>query len=152
MYICHLYYKLVYIFFCFMSSQVFKKRVDELHEAIEKNRQRKPSPIQHLASSTTSSTHKKSNKVRRRSEEKSSASALMVTSANYESGNSVPVWIKTWKFTLTNFSSVKSTVSLRNFHTFLTQHSVEIMGFSPVWFLREINFDDYDFKFSHFVK
>ena len=80
-----------------MSSQVFKKRVDELHEAIDKNRQRKPSPIQHLSSSTTSSTHKKSNKVRRRSEEKSSnpaTSALMVTSANYGSGNSVPVWIK----------------------------------------------------------
>ena len=77
-----------------MSSQVFKKRVDELHEAIDKNRQRKPSPIQHLSSSTTSSTHKKSNKVRRRSEEKSSnpaTSALMVTSANYGSGNSVPV-------------------------------------------------------------
>jgi len=64
--------------------KVFKNRVDELHDAIEKNRQRKPSPIQPL-----SSNHKKSNKVRRRSEEKSSSSALLVTTSNY--GSSVPV-------------------------------------------------------------
>ena len=63
---------------------MFKNRVDELHDAIEKNRQRKPSPIQPL-----SSNHKKSNKVRRRSEEKSSSSALLVTTSNY--GSSVPV-------------------------------------------------------------
>ena len=63
---------------------MLKNRVDELHESIEKNRQRKPSPIQ------LSTNHKKTNKVRRKSEEKSS-SALLVTSANYGSGSSVPV-------------------------------------------------------------
>ena len=67
-------------------SQVFKSRVNELHAAIEKNRQRKPtSPI------PMSNHNKKNNKVRRRSEEKSSSSAMMVTSNNFGSGSSVPV-------------------------------------------------------------
>ena len=64
---------------------MFKSRVNELHAAIEKNRQRKPtSPI------PMSNHNKKNNKVRRRSEEKSS-SAMMVTSNNFGSGSSVPV-------------------------------------------------------------
>jgi len=66
--------------------KVFKSRVNELHAAIEKNRQRKPtSPI------PMSNHNKKNNKVRRRSEEKSSSSAMMVTSNNFGSGSSVPV-------------------------------------------------------------
>lgn len=70
--------------------KVFKKRVEELHEAIEKNRQRKPSPLQHMSSQNQ---NKKVNKLRRRSEEKSANAALMVTtSSNYAgSGSSVPV-------------------------------------------------------------
>ena len=66
-------------------SQVFKSRLNELHAAIEKNRQRKPtSPV-------PMSNHKKNNKIRRRSEEKSSSAAMMVTSNNFGSGSSVPV-------------------------------------------------------------
>ena len=72
--------------------QTFKSRIDEMREAIQKNRQKKPFPSPLLPPS--SSSRPKKVKVRRKSEEKGgnpeSKSALLVTTSNL-GGSSTPV-------------------------------------------------------------
>jgi len=74
------------------SFKTFKSRIDEMREAIQKNRQKKPFPSPLLPPS--SSSRPKKVKVRRKSEEKGgnpeSKSALLVTTSNL-GGSSTPV-------------------------------------------------------------
>ena len=86
----------------FNALQAFKSRIEEMREAIQRNRQRKPFPSP-LPPSTSRS---KKAKVRRKSEEKASTAAgdgnrtttpdsktavLVTTSANFGDNDSTPV-------------------------------------------------------------